>query len=316
MPKYTRGPEPSVRLDVLLAPLGSEETCPEGFYSGYRLVGVDGTKFSLQNTAAINGRVRKAAARRSRREAPVEAAFAQLWACTLVELGPHNPLAAAAGCGGEGELSLAAGLLGGLGAGDLLLGDRLYGVGWFVYQLLQSETGAFLLKVKDSQTSRFVKRLEDGSALVEVDVRSRKRPATIIATLRLREIRYSVESVDENGQTTVSHYRLWTNLCDAREYPAAELTALYTSRWGHERFYAQMKLALQTQDYLPAQLVETACVEIFAMVWACALAARTPSRAKSWADCCLTSMSSSPMKPTPKTSSAFARAGAGWTPEN
>lgn len=259
--------------EVLLKPLADERTCPEGFYHGYRLVGVDGTKFSLQNTEGISARIEKPRARSSLAERLEETAYPQMWGCTLVELGLHNPLAATVGCNGEGELSLGVSLLGRLGAEDLLLGDRLYGVGWFAHQVIQSEVGAFLLKVKNTQTSRLVERLPDGSALVEVKVRSRKRPGTIIETVRLREITYRIEAVDENGKATSSVYRLWTNLLDVRVYPAEDLIRLYTTRWGHERFYAEMKLELQTKEYLDAQLVETACVEIFAMVWACALAA-------------------------------------------
>lgn len=260
--------------DALLEPLATAENCPNGFYQGYRLVGIDGTRFSLQNTAGITARVEKPKARCNKEDPLVESAFPKLWASSLVELGPHNPIALRVGCNGEGELSLGVDLLPYLGAQDLLMGDRLYGVGWFVDQLSKSQVGAFVLKVKDSHTSRHIETLCDGSAIVEIDVRSRKRPADIIAKHRVREIRFRVEATDAQGNPTVSEYRLWTNLMDPSKYPARELIDLYSSRWEHEGFYGEIKLELKTKDYLPAQLLETACVEIFAMVWASSLAAR------------------------------------------
>lgn len=260
--------------DALLEPLATPENCPNGFYHDYRLIGIDGTRFSLQNTEAINARIEKPKSRRNREDPLVESAFPKLWASTLVELGPHNPIALRVGCNGEGELTLGIDLLSYLGPQDLLLGDRLYGVGWFVDQLSKSQVGAFVLKVKDSHKSRHIKTLPDGSAIVEIDVRSRKRPADIIAKHRVREIRFRVDATDAEGNATFSEYRLWTNLMDHEQYPARVLIDLYSSRWEHEGFYGEMKLELKTKDYLPAQLLETACVEIFAMVWASSLAAR------------------------------------------
>lgn len=260
--------------DALLEPLATEENCPSGFYHGYRLVGIDGTRFSLQNTEGINAKVKKPKFRCHKEDPLVESAFAKLWASTLVELGPHNPIALRVGCNGEGELSLGADLLPYLGPQDLLMGDRLYGVGWFVDQLSKSQVGAFVLKVKDSHQSHPVETLPDGSVIVEVGVRSRKRPADIIAKHRVREIRFRVDATDGEGKPTSAEYRLWSNLMDPEQYPARELIDLYSSRWEHERFYGEMKLELGTRDYLPAQLLETACIEIFAMVWACSLAAR------------------------------------------
>ncbi|MDQ8196470.1 hypothetical protein QEH59_18720, partial [Coraliomargarita sp. SDUM461004] len=180
-----------------------------------------------------------------------EVAFPQIYASSLVELGAHNPLAVSVGAGGDCELSLAASLLARLGPGDMLMGDCLYGVGWFLHQLVgTSQCGAFLLKVFHSQTSSPVRRLADGSWIVEVKVRSRTRPAKIIATHRVREIHYAVESTNAQGELITETYRLWTNLIDSSEHPAQQMAELYNTRWEHEGYYRELKLEMKKHKYL------------------------------------------------------------------
>ena len=77
-----------------LRPLAQAATQAEAFWLGWRLVALDGTQFSLTNTPPIKATTRKAKSRRGR------AAFAKLTTTILLELGLHNPLAAAIGRGG------------------------------------------------------------------------------------------------------------------------------------------------------------------------------------------------------------------------
>ena len=98
----------------------------EAFWRGRRLVALDGTQFSLINTPQITATLPKARTRRGR------AAFAKITTAVLLELGLHNPLAAAIGRKGESEWAMAQRLLAQLPKGALLLGDRLYGVAAFV----------------------------------------------------------------------------------------------------------------------------------------------------------------------------------------
>ena len=58
-------------LEAALVPLAEAARHPHAFYAGLRLVGIDGTQFSLQNTPAILGSIPKTASRR------LEAAFAK-----------------------------------------------------------------------------------------------------------------------------------------------------------------------------------------------------------------------------------------------
>lgn len=263
----------------LLGPIGDRSSNAGGYYRDYRTVGIDGTCFTLINSEAIIEKVPKSKSGRSMYEESVEVAFPQINASSLVELGPHNPLALSVGIEGESEMELSIGLLKELSKADMLLGDRLYGVGWFLHQVVeQDRCGAFLLKVSNSQTSRGIEELEDGSWIVEVDVRSRRRPADIIASHRVREIRYEIDSTDEQGQPRKETYRLWTNLMDCRIDPATVLIDLYQQRWEHEGYYRELKLELKKQKHLNAQLPETALIEILSMVWASALIAKERQR--------------------------------------
>jgi hypothetical protein len=90
----------------------------DAFWRGWRLVGLDGTQFNLINTPQVAATFEKARTRRGR------AAFAKITTAVLLEIGLHNPLAAAVGRTGESEWALAQGLLAQLPKRALLLADR------------------------------------------------------------------------------------------------------------------------------------------------------------------------------------------------
>ena len=143
-------------LAAALRPRACPLAHPQAFYAGLRLIGLDGTEFSVSNTPAIVQALGKAASRR------FAAAFAKLSVCLLVELGAHNPLAAAIGAKGEKEFALARRLLKQLPSGCLLLADRLYGVGAFLTELraLWPESqGHFLVRVRSNLAPKLVERL-------------------------------------------------------------------------------------------------------------------------------------------------------------
>jgi hypothetical protein len=224
------------------------------------LLGVDGTCFALTNTAQILRGFHKAVSRR------LKAAFAQIQVVVLVELGLHNPVAAAIGRAGESEWELGRRLLGSLGAGDLLLADRLYGVQQVVGELLAQARAQFLVRVRANLLVRVVEQLADGSALVEMVVKAadgKKQKQT------LREVRGVVRG--RGGKRTA--VRLWTSMLDARKYPAAELLALYGQRWEVEITIQELKVELRERagDVLAAQTPVTAAQEVAALLLALAV---------------------------------------------
>jgi Transposase DDE domain len=244
----------------------------DAFWRGWRLIALDGTQFSLTNTPQITATTQKARTRRGR------AAFAKMTTAVLLEVGLHNPLAAAIGRHGESEWALAQRLLAQLPKHALLLGDRLYGVAAFVVHARAACTRVgshFLLRASRSTKPRVIKRLPDGTRRVAIAVRARHNPTRILEWLELREIRVRV---GRPGHRT-HELRLWTSLVDVRTAPALELAALYAQRWEHELYFREVKRQLRKTDLLQSHTIETAAQEIAALVLVSALLAAERVRA-------------------------------------
>jgi len=71
-------------LPEVLAPMAQRSLHPEAFHGGLRLVALDGTRWNLRNTKALN-----ASARQPQQGPP--GAFAQMLCSVLIELGSHSP---------------------------------------------------------------------------------------------------------------------------------------------------------------------------------------------------------------------------------
>lgn len=255
-----------------LRPRATARQHREAFWRGWRLVALDGTLFSLINTPQITTTVEKAATRRGR------AAFAKITTAVLLEIGLHNPLAAAIGRQGESEWALAQRLLAQLPTGALLLGDRLYGVAAFAIEALTvcRRVGShFLLRTRRDIKPRLIKTLRDGSRLVRVPVRARHNPHRILTWLELREIRVRVGRTGHRSH----ELRLWTTLCDPTAAPAVELARLYATRWEHELYFREVKRQLRHTAVLQSHTVETGAQEIAALVLASAVLATERARA-------------------------------------
>ena len=244
----------------------------EAFWRGWRVIAIDGTQFSLTNTPQIVAATTKARTRRGR------AAFAKLTTTVLVEVGLHNPLAAGIGRHGESEWALAQRLLAQLPARALLLGDRLYGVAAFVgpARAACARVGShFLLRAGRATKPRVIRRLADGSRLIQIALRARQRPGQILEWLEVREIRVRV---GRRG-TRAHEVRLWTSLLDPRTAPAIDLAQVYTQRWEHELYFREVKRQLRKTDVLQSHTVETGAQEIAALVLASAVLAAERLRA-------------------------------------
>jgi hypothetical protein len=244
----------------------------EAFWRGWRLVALDGTQFSLLNTPQITAHTTKARTRRGR------AAFAKLTTAVLLEVGLHNPLAAAIGRDSESEWALAQRLLAQLPRRTLLLGDRLYGVAAFLVhaQAACARVGShFLLRASRSTKPRVIKRLADGTRLVHLALRARNNPTRILQWLEVREIRVRV---GRTGYRT-RELRLWTSLLEPMTAPALELARLYAHRWEHELYFREVKRHLRKTDVLQSHTVETAAQEIAAIILVSAMLAAERLRA-------------------------------------
>jgi hypothetical protein len=244
----------------------------DAFWRGWRVIALDGTQFSLINTPQITDTFTKAVTRRGR------AAFAKMTTAVLLEVGLHNPLAAAIGRHGESEWALAQRLLAQLPKHALLLGDRLYGVVAFArvaQQACQRVGSHFLLRASRTVKPRVIKRLRDGTRLVGLRVRDADHRHQILAWLEVREIRVRVRRKGHRAH----ELRLWTSLVDPTAAPALELARVYASRWEHELYFRELKRQLRRTAVLQSHTVETGAQEIAALVLASAVLATERARA-------------------------------------
>lgn len=245
-------------LSHCLRPLADRRQHPEAFYHGYRLVGLDGTCFGVQNVPRMVQVLGKATSRR------FKAAFAHVRTVILVELGLHNPIAAAIGRNGESEMELAWGLVEQLPKRSLLLADRLYGTPVFVGTLLArclGVQGQFVVRIRRRLKTKLIEVLPDGSALVELRVPCDDGQPCVF---QVREIRGRVSG----RGSKITSLRLWTSLLDAAEHPAAELLALYAQRWEVELTIKELKIELKGADRLASYTIDTAAQEIAALLLA------------------------------------------------
>jgi Transposase DDE domain len=255
----------------MLRPRATPRRHRDAFWRGWRVLALDGTQFSLTNTPHITTTLRKARTRRG------PAAFAKLTTAVLLEVGLHNPLAAAMARHGESEWELALTLLAQLPKRAVVLGDRLYGCAPFAAALAaacQRVGSHFLLRARMEIKPQIVKRLRDGSRLIRVPVRERGRRGHILEWLQVREIRVRVGRPGARS----SHLRLWTSLLDPETAPALELAPLYAQRWDHEVYFRELKRQVRRTALLQSHTVETAAQEMAALVLVSALLAAERAR--------------------------------------
>ncbi len=256
----------------VLRPLANRRRHPEAYWRGWRLTALDGTQFSVSNTPQNNQALGKAKTRRGR------AAFAKITTSVLLELGLHNPLAAAIGHHGQSEWQLSLSLLAQLPKQVLLLADRLSGCAAFVAQALKAcrRVGSHLLvRARTQIKAQVLRRFQDGSRLIRVPVRQKGKPRQIVEWLELREIRVQLHRKGHRP----TELRLWTSLLDPKMAPASELVELYAKRWEHELFYRELKGQLRKSTLLQSHTVTTAAQEIAALLLAASLLAKERDRA-------------------------------------
>jgi Transposase DDE domain len=241
-------------MKAALQPKANPQRHPDAFYQGLRLCGIDGSTFSVTNTPQVKKRMKKARSRRGR------AAFPKVGVAVMVELGLHNPLAAALGSDGESEMVLAKRVVASQPKDSLLISDRYYGIPALLVDLPAEGERHFLVRVKANLKRTLLEVLPDGSALVEIRAGQKTR--------RVREVLARVQRGAGGGFTTV---RLWTSLLDWQRYPAQELLALYGRRWEQEIFYKELKVDMRSMPYLQSHTPLTAMQEIAALILAYAV---------------------------------------------
>lgn len=214
-----------------VGPLADPLLDPSAFHAGMRLLGIDGTTFTVADSPANAATFGRA----GNQHRP--SGFPLVRCVALCELGTHALLRWLARGYRVSEQALAARLYRHVPAGSLLLGDRNFhcfglwlaaqGGGWDVLARLQSGP-------------RFAvdRALPDGSFLSWVyPRRGRGKKARAV---RVRVITYAW--TDEAGKEHLA--RLLTSLLDAEAHPAAALVGLYHKRWEQEGVFREVKSAL------------------------------------------------------------------------
>jgi transposase IS4-like protein/DDE family transposase len=218
--------------DEVVGPIANPAT-KGAWYSGLRLVSLDGSTLDVADTPANEAAFGRPGASRG------SSAYPQLRFVSLVENGTHGLFASQMAPCGTGEVTLARPVLARLRAGMLCLADRSF-FGFDLW-ILASQTGADLLwRLKRNIRLAPDRRLADGSYLSRIYPSERdwrhKTNGVIV-----RVIDYRLEGIAE----TEPIYRLVTTLLDPSRAPALDLAALYHERWEIETAFDELKTHLR-----------------------------------------------------------------------
>lgn len=225
-------PEPVLRRVTLGVAEGCEKAVPSGWLWHNRHVKlVDGTTVSMPDTEANQAEYPQ----QSGQEEGVGFPIARMVVLLSFVTGMLCDLAMAPYQGKEtGEPALFRELLAGLAAGDIVLADRYY-CSYFMIALLKESGIDFVVRLHQARTANFRRgrRLGKKDHLVRW-VRPPKPPwmdqETYDRMPESIEVREVLARVDRPGFRTQSLVVV-TTLCDADEYPAEEIAALYRGRW-------------------------------------------------------------------------------------
>lgn len=250
-------------MDTALRPLADPAAHPESFFEDYRLLGLDGSLWSIGNVPALVAQLPGAAIDRFR------SAVARVQFASVAELCTRAPLAVIAGRRREGGEAFAERLWVKVPDRSIVVADELFATPRSLFEAHRAVEGReifFLASVRDNVKVRLVERLSDGSAWVEAPIRGHSGES---ACLRIRELRAMGRGPDHERFTL----RLWTTLADTRRFPAAALARRYAVRWRHELYHRDLKLDVHHVPERTAHDFETAAQEIAALLlgsWALA----------------------------------------------
>jgi hypothetical protein len=257
-----------------------------GRWRGHRTFHMDGSSFSMADTAALQKAFGQPGAQRAGCGFPVAHIL------TLFHAGTGFLIQVLASPLRTHDLSQASRLHPELRSGDLLVGDRAFGsFAHFALLLARQLHGLFRAhqrqvisfvenrphnepgkrRRKGLPTSRWLKRLGVKDQLVEY-VKPKERPewldepewAALPNTLMIRELEYRI--VRPGCRTRC--VTLTTTLLDPEAYPAEELASLYGQRWQIETNLRHLKQTMK-MDILHCQTEEGVLKELtmFALVY-------------------------------------------------
>ena len=207
---------------------------PGAFYKGLRLMGIDGTTYTVPDSPLNADAFGYPQGGRG------AGAFPQVRKLSLVELGTHAEQALVLrGIRGKGasEKSMAPGLFRHLKRGMLLMWDRGF-LSYNLWQGVQLSGCELLARVSTRLVLRPVQTLADGSYTANLYPSSYDRTKNRWGLL-VRVIRYTHNDPRRVG--CGQDHLLLTTLMDAEAHPATALIRLYHERWEIELTYDEQK---------------------------------------------------------------------------
>lgn len=200
---------------------------PGGFYSGLRMMGIDGVAFTCPFTPA---NVAAFGLPKGGNTSESKGGYPVVGKVSLVELGSHVEYAFVPRSQEHGESTKAKRLVRHLKSGMLVFLDA----GFFGYCLLRMiiESGAmFLVNVSSTPLLTPHEVLSDGSYLSKIYANNSDRKKDQKGII-VRVLKYQLDDPQRPGHGETR--RLVTTLLDHVQHPIKELVNLYHERWEHE----------------------------------------------------------------------------------
>jgi hypothetical protein len=198
-------------------------------FHGLRVLAADGVTMRIADTPT---NVQEFGKPSSRRE---DAAYPQVRAVCVADAATHLVIDAAVGAYYDGETTLFGELVERLPSRSVTILDRNFNAYGLLHRIQASGADRhWLVRAKRTMAYREVRALGPGDTLVELQTspRSRKGDPNLPLTLLARRIEY---------QLAGRSYVVLTSLLEPAEYPAAEVAALYRSRWELEMVFDDIK---------------------------------------------------------------------------
>lgn len=229
------------------------------WYSGQRVVVLDGTTFDCADTPDNEAGLGRPSASEGR------SAYPQVRVVALAEAGTHVMFGLQLGRYDQSEHTLGRELLSSLQPGMLCLADRLF-YSFPSWEQARARGAHLLWRVSKSVSLPVHESLPDGSYLSRVfpanlDRRARRRHPGIT----VRVIEYTLAGAAQSEPC----YRLITSWLDPEAAPALELAALYAQRWQIETTFDELKTHLRgARVVLRSRTPELVHQEIYGLVLA------------------------------------------------
>ena len=234
-----------------------KESSAEKLWRGHRMIGVDGTCVSMSDEPSLVEHFGRWSSKHGLSRFPTARVVVAFNLETLINVGHQT------GPNKVSEKALCRDLIKELGAGDVIVFDRLYS-GSNLYAEYQRAGLEFIgqthknLKV---ECLKVVKILGKGDLLVEMPIHlcHRRKDPSLPKTIQVRLI----ESRKKTDQGRREDFWIATSLVDSEKYPKQEVITWQKKRWRVETLIEEMKVWLGA-DVLRSKSVEGIYKEVYA----------------------------------------------------